>query len=873
MTAKDDTGEQARSVHGGKLPVDEQLLRAQIRGQLFGDSAATVTTIGRYTVQRQLGAGGMGTVFAARDDSLNRTVAIKVVRVLATDADAEHAEQMQARMQHEAQALAQLSHPNVVAVYEVGPFSGGLYIAMEYVAGPTMRQWLDREPRSTAAIVEKFIAAGQGLAAAHRRGIVHRDFKPDNVLLDAEDERPRVADFGLARSDDAAIDADRVDTAPPNNTSPTIQRDRITTHGAAVGTPAYMAPEQLRGERVDAAGDQYSFCVALHEALWGHRPQQPAPDGPDRTVPRRVREAVLRGLAPRPADRFATLDALLERLTVRRASKLPWVVASVGALGLGGWWLSPDRCTVASLSGWPAQRDAIGTRFADAEPAYLADTWPAVANLLDDYAARFQTQATTACRLATQRSPQDQARAQGCLDHRRAEVDHVLDQWVAGDADAIALALSSTVALPAPETCNAASGLAAWPLLTDERDRLARQRAREELRLARRAVAMSKKTAGAGNVAEQLKTGIAAAERAQSTAAALADLATESEALQLLGQLHFAAGDARQAETALSRAAATAERAGDTRARVRALSLQAYVIGQDRARLQQAELVAEQANAALDASDDDPILRAHVLNNLGTVRARARPPKFEAAIDDHRQALALLRHAAGASHPETISAQLNLGATLNRAGHSEEALEQLTTASEGALRIWGEEHPRYATAQRMLGLALLKAGDVDAAQPRLRAALQIHERALGPTHPQVANDLYNTALALRRGDAHAEAIALLERGLSIREQTQGPEHAELVPWLVLLGRSAIATQHNDDARRWLGRAIALCELDGAAPREFAKIRVLLARATAAHDPTRARLLAEQAREFYARSPDEHRARLTAVQTLLTELPP
>jgi serine/threonine protein kinase/tetratricopeptide (TPR) repeat protein len=244
------------------------------------------TAIRRYVVLDPIGAGAMGVVYAAYDRDLDRRVALKLVR------DPQRGSARQ-RLLREAQALAQLSHPNVVTVFDVGTFGDQVFVAMELVAGQTLRSWLAAAPRGQREVVEVYRRAGEGLAAAHAAGIIHRDFKPDNALID-ERGRVRVADFGLAliergadsarssrdrgRGDRGRAEPDRDD--PADAAEPSGDGDThlgappgLTAAGVVLGTPAYMAPEQRAGfAPVDARADQFSFCVALHEALVGHRP-------------------------------------------------------------------------------------------------------------------------------------------------------------------------------------------------------------------------------------------------------------------------------------------------------------------------------------------------------------------------------------------------------------------------------------------------------------------------------------------------------------------------------------------------------------------------------------------------------------------------
>ena len=287
------------------------------------------TLVGRYVIGGTLGSGGMGIVYAARDPELNRDIAIKILR---PEFARVHPDATK-RILREAQAMARLSHPNVVGVHDVGTVEGRVFVAMERVTGTSLREWLAREKRSAAEILELFTAAGRGLIAAHDAGMVHRDFKPDNVLVGA-DGRPRVTDFGLAydQADDEEVD--------PATGESMVQ--------PVAGTPSYMAPEQHEGGNLDARTDQFSFAVALYEALYGQRPFagktrealadaishgeiQPAPAGS--RVPASLRAILVRSLAAKPGDRFPTLAAMLKALGRDRARR-PRQIAMVAFVGL-----------------------------------------------------------------------------------------------------------------------------------------------------------------------------------------------------------------------------------------------------------------------------------------------------------------------------------------------------------------------------------------------------------------------------------------------------------------------------------------------------------------------------------------------------------
>jgi len=306
-------------------------------------SIPTPDRVGRYEISGLLGAGGMGAVFRGRDPELERPVAVKLIRPTGR-----RREKFRARLVREAQALAALSHPNVVTVYEAGTHDDGVFVAMELVSGVTADDWVTDRERPWKDILAMYVDAGRGLSAAHAKGIVHRDFKPSNVLV-GDDGRPRVLDFGLATSGGAASSWD--DEAEDSEPSGEVLSTRLTQAGEVMGTPAYMSPEQITGKPITFASDQFSFCIAVWEALVGLRPfpgktfeslraalssnrRRPPPTG--NRIPRRVLAILDRGLDPDPLRRWPTMDDLIAALDRgRTAARTRWRAAGVLVL-IGG---------------------------------------------------------------------------------------------------------------------------------------------------------------------------------------------------------------------------------------------------------------------------------------------------------------------------------------------------------------------------------------------------------------------------------------------------------------------------------------------------------------------------------------------------------
>lgn len=394
------------------------------------------TRVGRYFLLRPLGAGGMGVVYEAYDPELDRKVAIKILRVevdAGSPGDA-RVPALQARLQREARVMARLAHPNVVAVYDAGAFGDRTFVAMELVVGQTLTRWLAAERRSTAEIVRVFLAAGRGLAAAHSAGIIHRDFKPENVLL-GDDGRVRVSDFGLAQPALAGTHA-----------SPSLD--------GVAGTPYYMAPEQLAGKIVDARADQFSFCVALVDALTGEHPTAAAGAKMERRrgrherIPARLWPAIRAGLAPSPEDRHPSMAALLKALA--SGSRGRWrhsvVVASALSVLIAGATLTlrpaasenPCRGVAGELASiWNGDRArAVGralTGVGGNGKALAGD----LVRSLDGYARSWISMRTEVCEAGRIRGAQPTAvlaaRA-GCLDARARELEHLVDRLTGPDA-------------------------------------------------------------------------------------------------------------------------------------------------------------------------------------------------------------------------------------------------------------------------------------------------------------------------------------------------------------------------------------------------------------------------------------------------------
>ncbi|HEY2364814.1 MAG TPA: protein kinase, partial [Polyangiaceae bacterium] len=396
------------------------------------------TRVGRYVLLERVGEGASGVVYSAHDPELDRKIAIKLL----------HAKiDAQERLFNEARAMAKLSHPNVVAVHDVGAFEGHVFVAMEFVAGGTLRAWM-QDVHTTEEIIAAFVDAGRGLAAAHKAGIIHRDFKPENVLA-SKDGRVRVTDFGLAargRADTNMPESDR-NVAPGS--------DATLWTKAMAGTPAYMAPEQRDGGVADARSDQYAFCVAFAEALHGSRPESPrdvlSPKGSTRRVPKKLSQILARGLEERPAARFPSMTSILRATLATQARGRRWLalaallVVAIATFGVVRVLSARSRMCADAAGGlkgvWDDDSRTAAQRAFDRSGAPNAsETWQRVSKTLDAYAAQWTGSRTEACEATRIRGEQSDAmlglRMQ-CLDRRRGELRALSDLFSRADTDVV----------------------------------------------------------------------------------------------------------------------------------------------------------------------------------------------------------------------------------------------------------------------------------------------------------------------------------------------------------------------------------------------------------------------------------------------------
>jgi eukaryotic-like serine/threonine-protein kinase len=774
-------------------------------------------TIDRFVVLGLVGRGGMGEVYAAYDPELDRKIAIKLLRARGDAADGK------TRLLREAQAIAKLQHPNVVVVYDVGTFGESVFIAMEFVEGRTVGGWLSAGQRTRREILDVYLGAGRGLAAAHAAGLVHRDFKPDNVMV-TNDGQVRVMDFGLARPVGEAPEAslpspagvtgsDVADTFDPaldpdatmdlrrgslSETGPASGKYlslKLTQTGAMLGTPAYMAPEQFAIKATDARTDQFSFCVALYETLYGARPfagetflalmtsvttGSVSPPPAKARVPGWMRKVLLRGLSTDPEGRYASMTTLLVALetdpTVRaRRLAAGGAVLACLALGVVAARRGGGRETAMCRGGgehfagiWEAggarstRKDAISTAFAKTGKPYAAQAFASVSRALDDYAAKWIRADVDACeatRVRGELSDEVLDLRTECLQERLTSVRALTDLFANADAQVVENAVGAVSALPALDRCSDVPTLKAVVKPPADPATLARVKTvRGDLA---RFVAL--RDAGHCTDAQGMELGLVGAARATGYQPLLGETLFETA---MLGD---ACGDQSRMFEHFRESFDVAVRARDDEVAASAAILLGSTLS-DRAR----ELALGRdwlsvGRALLARIGDRPRLEAWALNSDATIHIAEG--KGDAAVDAFRKAYELKLRVLGKDNYDTLTGLTNMGVGLQYAGRCAEAVVADTEGREAASRILGPEHPLLALASSNEGECLNTLHRYAEARIDFQRAADVWRRA-GSDIFFRSYALTGLGLALLGEGKPAEAVAPLDEALRARVERQ-----------------------------------------------------------------------------------------------------
>jgi tetratricopeptide (TPR) repeat protein/predicted Ser/Thr protein kinase len=781
--------------------LEKAMAFAAVHRALVGDDAdplGLADALGKYRVLERLGSGGMGAVYAAWDPELERRVALKVLTG-GTEVEAERA-----LIMREAKAAAQLAHPNVVTVFEAGVAQGRVFLAMEYVRGQTLRAWARTRPPASDRLAV-LLQAGRGLAAAHDRGLVHRDFKPDNVLV-AKDGRAKVLDFGLAHSSAEAFEATSQATAVDAPST-------ITQTGSRSGTPGYMAPEQLRGAAADVLSDQFAFAVTAWEVLCGTRPfEDNAAPGeahgrPVSGVPRSVMQALHRALSEDPARRFASMPALLDALdpAPRTARRNRWLAGGAMMLTVGAvaWGVQAQRAPLCTGFGgqleglWDdAQQRVYAAAFATLDPDAGPTAWAKTSATLDAYAQGWVATATETCEASRVRGElseqmydlrtrclQDRLQALGALTNRFATLE---------DVDA---APKGARSLPAVDTCTDPAVLTAMVGVPPEDIATDVEQIRQQLADVRAADDLG-----------QYQAAAEALPPLTEAAAALEHRPLQAEALYLQGRVARRMKTLPEARAALEQAVLHATASRHDRLLAQSLSLLALVRGYHEHDKEGGLAVADLAQAAIDRIGGDAELEAELAARMGIIYRRAGD------LDQARSALE--RGAAGfnALRPGGVqyADSLNNLATISLTrGEWDRAADELQQALEIFERLHGPTHPAVAAALGNLATVYRNLERLDDARDSLERARAIFAEAHGDQHPRVAAiDLNLCNVALQAGD--------LQRGLelvrNVPERLQaalGEDHVWVANALSTRGQANLDTGHPEAARADTQRAVAI----------------------------------------------------------------
>jgi hypothetical protein len=732
-----------------------------VLSNLLPTPLARGTSVGGYMIVDVVGKGGMGIVYSAYDPDLDRKVALKVLLSdSAWSSDPVTVLNLRQRLRREAQAMARLSHPNVVTVFDAGIADGQLFIAMELIEGATLGQWLSAEPRCVADILRQFVAAGRGLEAAHSVGFVHRDFKPGNVLV-GRDGRVCITDFGLARLVDESV-------VPASPLDPTqIVAGTLTQSGTLLGTPSYMAPEQLEGKAADARSDQFGFCIALYEALYGERPfagrsitelrsavlsGSVRESASGRKIAPRLRQILMRGLQADPSKRYPSMSALLRDLgrdpAKRRRQTLLLGASLLATLALGVGLTRTVRqqrfdCGAgnARLTGiWDATtKAAIHDAFSRTGKPYAEDVWRAVEHALDAFASAWTRNYTEACEATHVRGEQSAELLDlrmDCLNHRLDETGVLASLFTHADASLLEKALSAVQANSDLSSCADVRAL---------RSRLGPPHdpsGRAGYDALERHIAQLQALLAAGRYSDARKTTDKVVEEARRVGHPV----LLSEAFRLSGELYNLTAEYEKALRPLQEAAVAAERGADDGRAASAWDSLALASGMVR-HGDDGDRWLEYGAAAGERAGSGDLARA-----AGHLKAAGM---IEQNRDRYAAAAALLEESAALYH---------------RVGQQVSEAESL----------------------RLAGWNFISAAQLDTAHRDCNDALRVFEKLLGAGHPYVAKALNCLSAAAIEANRPEEVVALSRRAAAIAEATNGQRGS-----LYMVANGTLAQALND----------------------------------------------------------------------------
>jgi tetratricopeptide (TPR) repeat protein len=793
-----------------------------------GDETELVlgAAVDRYVVLERVGAGGMGEVYAAYDRKLDRKVALKLL--LRRDG------QDEARLVREAQAMARLSHPNVRAVFDTGMLDGRLFLTMEFVQGTTLRSWQTEPKRSWRDVLRAYLDAGRGLAAAHAAGLVHRDFKPSNVLV-SEEGVVKVTDFGLARA--AGHEAP---PAPPSAPSPDAPAPApapssgssldttVTREGALLGTPGYMAPEQMLGLLVDARSDQFAFSVALYEGLFREKPfagksdlqrdeavlrgmvREPPRGSP---VPAHVRRVILRGLSRERAARYESMAALLDDLARDPTqSRRRWAFAVVGlaALGAAIVWAQraasarqAQQCTGAepeSAEVWNVQiQGGIQRALLATNVPYAADAWRGTRETIDSHMARWRAAHRQTCEATRLRGEQSEAvmtARMACLERRRDEVRALAQVLSAADRDVAAKAVQASMDLTSVDSCKDVTSLMAVEAEPTDAGK------RTELLAIQQGLAELKAKLDAGRYAGTVAQSGALVDRAR----ALAYAPVLAAALMQSAEAKWRSKTVADAIEDTQAAVNAADSGRDDVVRARA-ETHLIVLCVNRGQTTDAERWSKAAEATLHRIGEPDESRAEWLAASGWLLQR-EGRNVEAA-DRLREALEVARRA-GASIELRYHIVIRLSTALGTLGRYVEADKLLDEVDQEMTRTVGEDHPIRIAILVNRSFIAGEANDQKTVLAYAGAAVALAER-VSPDYtelPSAYNNVCDARVALKD---YAAALEDCQKARDANLRVDGPASITYAVSVVTTAEALLGLHRYAEAASYDEQAAAISE--------------------------------------------------------------
>lgn len=802
------------------------------------------SSFGRYVILEELGRGTMGVVFAAYDPTLDRRVALKVFST--------SGQVQQDRVVREAQALAQVQSPLVVAVHDVGTIDGRLYLTMAFIAGQTLEDWLGVEERTETEVLHCYLQAGLGLDAAHRAGVVHRDFKPANVMV-TDDGRTTVTDFGLARrSSDITPSRPGTANGASEDSEDSVLDKQLTRTGEVMGTPAFMSPEQWAGERGDSQSDQFSFCVALYTGLYGVAPfagttvtelmaavtrgeLRSPPVNP--RVPVVVRRALERGLSHAASQRFTDMTALLTQLRPR-PNRRRNVALATGALGLLAgltMYLSTQERTPtcqdgATIAGVWNDEVRATLRSEVANSTQSDSTWSTAEGILDAYASEWESAYEVACG-ATR--PMRRQMALSCLDARRVGLASMLTPTRHSDAGTRAGRILSE-GLSAIEPCLPRQSAPALGQ-SDAAAALARKRFTQAVDLQR------------GGKYDQTLAMLLSID----FSGAVRGTEMHGKALTMMANVYTNRDDEKLALKFIRQAIPISVAADDLNTAVQGAVLLADLNIQANA-LAPAKLQLDLADAWLGRAPGRDWLRGMILTSRAALAERSF--EFDRSVSLAREAVET--HSVKQAPMQYAAAQRRLGESLARAGRPDEAATVLAGAVASLAQRVHSRHLLLITLTAQHAEAALQTGNVAAAASIVSSLVKIPWQARTPRlHARVsvivARDLAHRGQTARAVESLRAALSQTPADAASSRFAHAALQVQLAKMLVKLAQPTAAREAMDAARA--AAPAAGLSPHAVAERRLVSIEVALAGGSA--DQAAARLT--QAREYADRLPVDH----------------